>query len=89
MLAHARADGAPRMDRAQAAQALGADPEQLDDVLTGRADDAQDQCTRTGLRQDQAAATLSVLTDGKLVSVINARRLREDPGAGRSRADLD
>ena len=78
MLAHARADGAPRMDRAQAAQALGADLEQLDDALTGHA--AQDQCTRTSLRQDQAAATLSVLTDGKLVSVINA-----PAGSGKTR----
>jgi len=40
MLAHARADGAPRLDRAHAAQALAADPEQLDDALTGHADDA-------------------------------------------------
>jgi uncharacterized membrane protein len=80
MLAHARANGAPRMDRAPAAQALGADSEQLDNALTGRADDAQDQRTRTGLRQDQAAATLSVLTDGQLVSVINA-----PAGSGKTR----
>ena len=35
MLAQARAGGAPRMDRAQAAHALGADPAQLDDALAG------------------------------------------------------
>ena len=35
MLAQARADGAPRLTRAQAARALGADPAQLDDALTG------------------------------------------------------
>ena len=35
-------------------------------------DDAHDARTGTGLREDQAAAALSVLTDGKRVSVINA-----------------
>jgi len=34
--------------------------------------DAQDRRTRTELRVDQAAAALSVLTDGRRVSVINA-----------------
>ena len=72
MLAQARASGAPRLTRAQAAHALGADPAQLDAALTGRADATQDTRTRTGLRTDQAAAALSVLTDGPRVSVINA-----------------
>ena len=72
MLTQARASGAPRLTRAQAARALGADPAQLDDALTGRAPDAHAPRTRTGLRADQAAAALSVLTDGKRVSVINA-----------------
>ena len=75
MLALARADGAPRMDRAQAARALGADLAPLDRALTGHThdtQDTQDRRTRTGLRVDQAAAALSVLTDGKRVSVINA-----------------
>ena len=75
MLALARASGAPRMDRAQAARALGADLAQLDRALAGHAPDTQDthdRRTRTGLREDQAAAALSVLTDGKRVSVINA-----------------
>jgi hypothetical protein len=67
MLALARANGAPRMDRAHAARALGADLAQLDAALHGRARGA-----RTGLREDQAAAALSVLTDGRRVSVINA-----------------
>jgi hypothetical protein len=80
MLAQARADGAPRLTRAQAARALGADPAQLDDALTGRAREAHDQRTRTGLREDQAAAALSVLTDGKRVSVINA-----PAGSGKTR----
>jgi conjugative relaxase-like TrwC/TraI family protein len=72
MLALARASGAPRMDRAAAARALGADLAQLDRALKGDARDAQDRRTRTGLRVDQAAAALSVLTDGRRVSVISA-----------------
>ena len=72
MLAQARASGAPRLTRAQAARALGADLAQLDAALAGRADATPDTRTRTGLREDQAAAALSVLTDGKRVSVINA-----------------
>ena len=72
MLTQARASGAPRLTRAQAARALGADLAQLDGALTGRAPHADAPRTRTGLREDQAAAALSVLTDGKRVSVINA-----------------
>ena len=72
MLALARDGGAPRLDRAQAARALGADLAQLEDALAGGAEDAQGARTRTGLRMDQAAAALSVLTDGRRVSVINA-----------------
>src|SRR5690242_2525019 len=81
MLALAHATGAPRMTRADAARALGADLAQLEDALAGRAPDAHDPRgaqdtprprTRTGLRVDQAAAALAVLTDGRRVSVINA-----------------
>jgi AAA domain/TrwC relaxase len=78
MVALARAGAAPRMDRAEAARVLGADLAQLDAALAGRAhyahdaQDTQDRRTRTGLRADQAAAALSVLTDGRRVSVINA-----------------
>ena len=74
MLALARAGGAPRMTRADAARALGADLAQLEGALAGRAHDAPGgrPRTRTGLREDQAAAALSVLTDGRRVSVINA-----------------
>jgi len=72
MLALARAGGAPRMDHAEAARALGADLAQLEAALAAGAHNAQDARTRTGLRVDQAAAVLSVLTDGKRVSVINA-----------------
>ena len=72
MVAQARAGGAPRMTRAEAARALGADLAQLEAALAGRAPGAPASRTRTGLREDQAAAALAVLTDGRRVSVINA-----------------
>jgi conjugative relaxase-like TrwC/TraI family protein len=106
MLAQASAEGAPRMTRAAAAQALGADLTRLEHTLEGRApgtqeahdthNDAREQMTGSGLREDQAAAAMSVLTDGKRVSVINApagsgktkvlaevRRLWQEAGLGR------
>ncbi len=84
MLIQARAGRAPRLTRAHAARALGAKPAQLDAALAGRADAAQDTRTRTGLRTDQAAAALSVLTDGRRVSVINA-----PAGSGKTRVLTD
>ncbi len=60
---------------------LGADLAQLEAALAGRALDAREPRgapdaprprTHTGLRDDQAAAALAVLTDGRCVSVINA-----------------
>ncbi len=80
MLTQARANNAPRLTRAQAAHALDADPARLDDALTCRAHDAHDQRPQTGLRQDQAAAAVSALTDGRRVSVINA-----PAGSGKTR----
>ena len=81
MVAQAGASGAPRLTRAQAAHALGADPVQLEDALNGaRGTHADAPCTLSGLREDQAAAAWSVLTDGKLVSVINA-----PAGSGKTR----
>ena len=80
MLAQARADTAPRLARAQAAHALGADPAQLETALTGRTDAHARERTRTGLREDQAAAALAALADGRLVSVINA-----PAGSGKTR----
>jgi hypothetical protein len=52
IVALARASAAPRMDSAAAAQALGADPVQLEAALAGRAQDTQGTRTRTGLRAD-------------------------------------
>jgi hypothetical protein len=80
MLARARAGGAPRLTRAQAARALVADPERLEQALAGSAPGTQHTRTSTGLREDQAAAALSVLMDGKRVSVINA-----PAGSGKTR----
>ena len=83
MVAQAGADGAPRLTRAEAAHALGADPARLEDALAGRAHDArdaQDARTGSGLREDQAAAALAALTDGRLVSVLNA-----PAGSGKTR----
>ena len=68
------------MTRADAARALGADLTQLEHALARRAPDTQNEHTQTGLREDQAAAALSVLTDGRRVSVINA-----PAGSGKTR----
>ena len=83
MVAHARATGAPEVSREQAAHALGEDPARLEDALAGRTQDAraaQDARADSALREDQAAAALAALTDGRLVSVINA-----PAGAGKTR----
>ena len=81
LVAQAGADAAPRLTRADAARALGADLARLEDALAGRAQEIQDHHPeRTRLTADQAAAVLSVLTDGKRVSVINA-----PAGSGKTR----
>ena len=81
LVAQAGADTAPRLTRADAARALGAELARLEDALAGRAQEIQDHHPeRTGLTADQAAAVLSVLTDGKRVSVINA-----PAGSGKTR----
>jgi AAA domain len=82
MTAQASAQDAPRMTRDAAAQALGADPARLEHALTiGAGNDAQGAWrTGSGLREDQAAAAVSVLTDGRRVSVINA-----PAGSGKTR----
>ena len=58
MVAHAGADGAPRVTRAQAAHALGADPARLEDALAGRAHDARGagRARRAGHAHGQRAA---------------------------------
>jgi conjugative relaxase-like TrwC/TraI family protein len=80
LVAQARADAAPRLTRGDATRALGADLARLEDRLAGRARDAPNFPERSELRADQAAAVLSVLTDGMRVSVINA-----PAGSGKTR----
>jgi conjugative relaxase-like TrwC/TraI family protein len=81
MTARAAAGDAPRMTRAAAAQALGADPERIERALAGRAGGVgAGQRTGSGLREDQAAAAVSVLSDGRRVSVVNA-----PAGSGKTR----
>jgi conjugative relaxase-like TrwC/TraI family protein len=81
MTAQASAQGAPRLTREAAARALGGDPARLEQVLAGRAGDAAgEQCTGSGLREDQAAAAMSALSDGRRVSVLNA-----PAGSGKTR----
>ena len=80
MLTQARASTAPRLAREQAAHALGADLARLEDALTGETLGPREQLTHTGLREDQAAAALTALTDGRLVSVLNA-----PAGSGKTR----
>ena len=80
MLTQARASTAPRLARDQAAHALGANLEQLENALTGATPRTREQPAQTGLREDQATAALAALTDGGLVSVINA-----PAGSGKTR----
>ena len=81
LVAQAGAGTAPRLTRAGAARALGAELARLEDTLAGRAQEIQDHHPeRTGLTAEQSAAVLSVLTDGKRVSVINA-----PAGSGKTR----
>jgi len=81
MTAQAAVEGAPRLTRGQAAHALGADPACLGRALAGDTVGASgEQRTRSGLREDQAAAAFSALTDGRRVSVINA-----PAGSGKTR----
>ena len=79
MAAQAQAVTAPRMTREAAAHALGADPARLERALAGDAETGAG--TGSGLREDQAAAALSVLTDGRRVSVINAPPARARRGS--------
>ena len=83
MLTQARAPTAPRLTHAQAAHALGANPSHLNDALTGHAHDTHDQRTQTGLREDQAAAALSALTDGTRVSACGCAGAAWRPCAAR------
>ena len=80
-----RAARDPRAGRARARRGPGAARGRAGRTRARRARaqdtrDAQDTRTGSGLREDQAAAALAVLTDGRLVSVINA-----PAGSGKTR----
>ena len=84
MLAQARAEGAPRLTRADAARALGADPARLEHALAGAAPDAQERA-----HADRAARGSgrrgAVGADRRQAGVGDqrARRVRQDARPGR------
>lgn len=81
LVAQAEAAAAPRLTRADTARALGTDLARLGEALAGRAGEFQNSHPeRTRLTVDQSAALLSVLTDGRRVSVLNA-----PAGSGKTR----
>ena len=98
MVAHAGAGGAPRMTRAQAAQALGADPARLAGraVRThARRARGAGRARRAGYAHRQRAARgpgrRRAGRPGRRAARLGAQRagrIREDPGAGRGRPDL-
>jgi hypothetical protein len=91
IVAHAGADDAPRVDRAQAARALGADPARLEDVLAGRARHARGAGRAHGQRTARGPGRRRAGRPGRRPARLGAQRAgrgREDPGAGRGRPDL-
>ena len=86
MMALARASAAPRMDRAEAARALGADLAQLDRALAGHAREAQRPAHADGAARGSGRGR-AVGADRRPARVGDkrARRVRENVGAGRGR----
>jgi hypothetical protein len=70
---------APSLTYEEATQLFGAVAADLEDALAGRVRGASTHPTRSGLRQDRAAAW-SALTDGQRVSVTDA-----SAGSGKTR----
>ena len=72
LIAQAQAGGAPRMERAAAAQALGADAARLQAQLQEASTSAASIAERTGagLRLDQAAAAYYLLTSDRRAEVL-------------------
>jgi conjugative relaxase-like TrwC/TraI family protein len=70
LVAHAQAQGAPRLPGDLAARRLGADPAPLEAALRGRPHDAREPAAPRGLRLDQAAAIWHVLTSARTVEII-------------------
>ena len=70
LVAHAQAQGAPRLPGDLTARRLGADPALLEAALRGRARDARGRAAPRGLRLDQAAAVWHVLTSARTVEIV-------------------
>ena len=70
LVAHAQAQGAPRLTPEVAARRLGADPELLEAALRGRAQHGRGHAAPRGLRLDQAAAVWHVLTSARTVEIV-------------------
>ena len=70
LVAHARAQGAPRLPGEVAARRLGADAALLEKQPRGRPHDAHERDARRGLRLDQAAAIWHVLTSARTVEIV-------------------
>jgi conjugative relaxase-like TrwC/TraI family protein len=70
LVAHAQAQGAPRVRGELAARRLGADLAQLRAALADRAHDPREHHAPRGLRLDQAAAAWYALTSARTVEVI-------------------
>ena len=87
MVAQASKQGAPRMTRADAAQALGADLTRLEDALAGRTDDARAaQSTQSRVaRGPGCGGALDVDRRPARVGDQRACRVRQDPHARRGR----
>ena len=90
MLAQARASGAARLTRAQAARALGADPAQLDAALTGHAPTRRRaaHANRAARRPSRRRAVGPDRRQARLGHQC-AGRVRQDLGADRNRPRLD
>jgi TrwC relaxase/AAA domain len=70
LVAHAQAQGAPRLPGEVAARRLGADVALLEAELRGRPHDAREHPALRGLRLDQAAAIWHVLTSPRTVEIV-------------------
>ena len=70
LVAHAQAQGAPRLPGELAARRLGADLAQLRAALAGGTRDPREHAAPRGLRLDQAAAAWHALTSPRTVEVI-------------------
>jgi len=70
LIAHAQAQGAPRLSDELAARRVGADAALLQAQLRGSAHDAREHAAPRGLRLDQAAAVWHALTSARTVEVI-------------------